>query len=49
MGYTFTMEALPPNLQKPQNDVWVVIGVWGRSNSHRSDFVDHVRVLIVDA
>ncbi len=48
-SYTFTIDPLPPSAPMTQDEFWVVVGVWGTSNSHRSYFVDNVRVLIVDA
>ncbi len=43
-SYAFTLEPLPPGSSTSQDHLWVVIGVWGTSNAHRSYFVDSLRV-----
>jgi len=43
-SYTFTLESLPPNPPGTQGEVWILIGVWGTSNAHRSYFVDSLHV-----
>jgi len=48
-SYTLTIEPLPLNAAMVQGEFWVVIGVWGTSNSHRSYFVDNVRITIEES